>query len=324
MAENNITYSSSISIVDPGTLFPDGYELSNQNAIQSEEHVGSFIPEVNIMEFYIYDANKQIIHSDYNFEGYYVEQNSRPSSSFNIKTQKTEVLTDSVNLNPENDIAIQGFTNGNLYAVYNFINLELGSSLSIPYYLAEISSDRTEIRLKSNKISTKEMKSSFVSLNTRLNTPSYFDEIYISFGNNDYHIGVNLKYDDTLISPKGEKVSRVKANNAVGQSSILIKLYDALPTKFNLLDELYVCTKTAETQAYLVNYLNDFVGNNVDNIISLRGPNSNLKINEFVNGSTTFQSKKEVVCWIDDNKCTLEKYDRTNGNCHIFIIKKGE
>ena len=295
MAENNITYSSSIEIVDPGTLFPDGYELSNQNVIQSEEHVGSFIPEVNSMEFYIYDANKQIIHSDYNFEGYYVEQNSRPSSSFNIKTQKTEVLTDSVNLNPENDIAIQGFTNGNLYAVYNFINLELGSSLSIPYYLAEISSDRTEIRLKSNKISTKEMKSSFVALNTRLNTPSYFDEIYISFGNNDYHIGVNMKYDDTLISPKGEKVSRVKANNAVGQSSILIKLYDALPTKFNLLDELYVCTKTAETQAYLVNYLNDFVGNNVDNIISLRGPNSNLKINEFVNGSTTFQSKKELL-----------------------------
>ena len=295
MAENNITYSSSIEIIDPGTLFPDGYELTNQNVIQSEAFIGSFTPGVNSMEFYIYDANKQIIYSDYNFKGYYVDQNSRPSSSYNIKTQQTEVQTDSVTLTPEDDIATQGFTNGNLYAIYNFINLELASSMDVPYYLAEISSDRTEIRLKSNKISTSEMKSSFVALNTKLNTPSYFDEIYISFGNNDYHIGVNIKYDDTLISKIGETVSRVKQNNTVGQSSILIKLYDALPTKFNLLDELYVCTKTAETQAYLVNYLNDNLGNNVDNIISLRGPNSNLKINEFVNNSTTFKSKKELL-----------------------------
>ena len=116
---DNITYSSSIEIVDPGTIFTDGYELTNQTVIEKIESEGYFIPEVNTMEFYIYDANKTLIHSDYNFQNYYVEQNTKPSSSFNIKTQQTEISTNEVNLDPESDIANQGFTNGRLYGVYN-------------------------------------------------------------------------------------------------------------------------------------------------------------------------------------------------------------
>ena len=292
---DNITYSSSVEIVTPGSIFEDGYELTNQTVIERQEYEGSFIPEVNTMEFYIYDANKNIIYSDYDFRGYYVEANSKPSSSFNVKTQQTEVKTNEVNLDPESDIAAQGFNNGMLYGVYNFINLELASSLSRPYYLAEISSDRTEIRLKSNLIPTREMKSSFVNLNQRIQDPNYFDEIYISFGDNDYHIGVNMKYDDSVADASTQETGNVKSGNAVGQSSILIKLYDPLPSKFNLLDELYVCTKTAETQAYLVNFVNDYSTNIVDNIITLRGPNSNLKINEFVNGASTFENKDSLL-----------------------------
>jgi len=50
----------------------------------------------------------------------------------------------------------------------------------------------------------------------------------------------------------------------------------------------------------------------------------NIFYDYFITPVSTFHSKKEVVGWIDDNKCTLEKYDRTNGNCHVFIIRKGE
>ena len=43
--------------------------------------------------------------------------------------------------------------------------------------------------------------------------------------------------------------------------------------------------------------------------------------------STLFEygySSKEVQNYIDNNNCSLVKYDRTNGNCHVFIIKKVE
>ena len=50
----------------------------------------------------------------------------------------------------------------------------------------------------------------------------------------------------------------------------------------------------------------------------------NIFYDYFITPIATFQSKKDVESWLNDSDCTLEKYDRTNGNCHVFIIKKGE
>ena len=50
----------------------------------------------------------------------------------------------------------------------------------------------------------------------------------------------------------------------------------------------------------------------------------NIFYDYFITPVATFQSKKEVQNWIDNNNCSLGKYDRTNGNCHVFIIKKDE
>lgn len=289
---NKPTYSSSLASVNPSTLFTDGYELTNQSVIESTNYQGSFTPGVNVCEFYIYDANKALITSNYNFRGLTVPKNPNPKGNFDPQTGKTTYPTTRINLDPTRDIANEGFTFGEMYAVYNFINPELGSSIEVPYYLAEISSDRTEIRLKSNFINKRVMKTTAVALKNSLANPEFFDEIYISFGNNEYHIGINVKYDDTLINQESNS-GPVSATNAVGQSSILIKLFDPLPSKYSLLDELYVCTKTAETQAYLVTFTNDFKDD--DEIIKLKGPNSNLKIKDFVNIASDPKSENKLL-----------------------------
>ncbi len=36
------------------------------------------------------------------------------------------------------------------------------------------------------------------------------------------------------------------------------------------------------------------------------------------------QKKFKIIEMDDNNNCSLVKYDRTNGNCHVFIIKKDE
>jgi len=287
-----LTYSSSLEVIDPTTLFTDGYELSNQTLIESKDYQGSFTPGVNNCEFYVYDANKTLITSDYNYAGLTVPNNPKPIFVTDPKTGVKSVKTTTINLTPESDVVRAGFTFGKMYAVYNFVNLELGSSIGVPYYLAEISSDRTEIRLKSNFIPTRTMKSTIVALKNNIANPQFFDEIYISFGNNEYHIGVNAKYDDSVINQE-TNTGPVQASNAIGQASILIKLYDPLPSKYGLLDELYVATKTAESKAYLVNFENDFKDS--DNIIRLKGPNSNLKINDFVNNSSINKNKTELL-----------------------------
>ena len=300
-----ITVSSSISQVNAQDLFTDGFELQNQTVIPREQYSGSFTPQLNNVEFYVYDANKQIQYSEYNFSGYAIYSNDTPGASPTGKsstpattnnnlynrdnsytsernnTKKFQLTTDTIALNPEEDVYNAGFTNGILYGVYNFINLELSSSIDNPYYLSEISSDRTEIRLKSNFISNKKIQSTYFSLNRILQSTDYFDELYISFGQNEYHIGVNTQ----LSIPSVEEENQ--------QYSVLIKLYDPLPVQYELLDELYVVTKTAESQAFQVNYIEDL--GNLDNVTQLKGPNTNLKIKDFINNSTTYKSKNDLL-----------------------------
>ena len=68
MALNNqIPVSSSIQQVNPGFLFNDGFELENSSLIPNQQYSGSFTQGVNKVEFYVYDSQKQVQYSDYNF-----------------------------------------------------------------------------------------------------------------------------------------------------------------------------------------------------------------------------------------------------------------
>ena len=44
----------------------------------------------------------------------------------------------------------------------------------------------------------------------------------------------------------------------------------------------------------------------------------------FITPVATFQSKSDVSSWCENSHCNIEDYAFTNGNCHVFIIKKVE
>lgn len=48
----------------------------------------------------------------------------------------------------------------------------------------------------------------------------------------------------------------------------------------------------------------------------------NIFYDYFITPIASFQSKKQVVSWIQDENCNLEIYDKTTGNCHVFVIRK--
>lgn len=261
--------TASLSPIDPNTLFSDGFELADQSIIPNENVTSAFIPYEDKVEFWVYDFNKNLIGGEYNFEEYNLIQNPNSLS--------TDVdNTSTVALSPIENTFSLGFNEGKLFAVYNFIRYQLSSSPDNRYYLAEISSDRTEIRLKSNILTDEEITNSFNQLKQELDSLEYFDEFYISFGDNEYNIGVNLKLDITEETP-----------------SVLIKLYDPLPANYSLKDELYVVTKVAESLAYQVEYpeLIDVPSN----VTFLQGPNTNLEIKDFINNSTELKSKSELT-----------------------------
>ena len=165
-----IPVSSSMQQINPSLLFNDGFELENSSLIPNEDYSGSFTPGINQIEFYVYDSQKSIQYSDYNFSNYQITQNTTPDAvpmGANTEQLANPVVgnstTDVVNINPEEDIYNAGYSNGVLYGVYNFINNQLSSSVDNKYFISEISGDRTEIRIKSNYITPTQMKSSYIS-----------------------------------------------------------------------------------------------------------------------------------------------------------------
>lgn len=49
----------------------------------------------------------------------------------------------------------------------------------------------------------------------------------------------------------------------------------------------------------------------------------NIFYDYFITPVATFHSRREVSMWCTQNNCQIINYDRTSGNCHVFIIKKG-
>ena len=259
--------SASLLSTNPNFLFSEGYELADQSIIPNENIPAAFVPFEDKVEYWVYDFNKNLVGGEYNFTGYKLAQN--PSSN-------DENDTTTVELSPVDDLLDFGFDTGQLYTVYNFVRYQLSSTPDNRYYIAEISSDRTELRLKSNIISNEDIFSSFQQLKSELNSSEYFDEFYITFGDNEYNIGVNIELDTT-----GEIYS------------VLVKLYDALPPNFGLKDEVYVVTKVAESVGYQIEY-QDLI-EIPTNVTLIQGPNTNIELKDFVNNSTELKSKTELT-----------------------------
>ena len=267
--ENYNIVSSSLEQVNPGLLVSDGFEMQDQNIIPSTDASASFNPEINNVEFYVYDENYNILTSNYEFQNWGINDDQNTD-------EQSLTSTNQLTINPTEDVVNAGFTNGAVYALYNFINLELNSAYNRLYYIAEISSDRTEIRLKSNFISNQEIEQSYYPFKDALNNSDFFDEFYITFGENQYHIGVNCELDTS-----GE------------QYSILIKLYDELPVQYFEKDEVYITTKVGETQSFKVSFVTDSIID--DDVDYIKGPNTNLDVTSFLNNSTDLKNKKQLI-----------------------------
>ena len=266
--------SASLEPVVVGEILTDGFELTDGQIIPSSNISSSFIPSDNKVELFFYDYNKNLLQGFYNFNDWTITENN-DTQNFGA--------TDIIQLDPILDSFSRGYSTGKLYSIYNFVNYELNSDPTLGdeglFYISEISSDRTEIRIKSNYLTNEEIEEGFNNLNNKITSADYFDEFYIvSFepNGNSYNIAVNLELD-----------------TQTSQSSVIFKLYDALPAQFEIKSKVYVATKVAESKAYLLEYFAELFDPAKGNYI--QGPNYNLDINDFVNNSTELKNKNELL-----------------------------
>ncbi len=230
-----------IQPVSPDTFEFQDYSISDESLIVSNDLDTVFSGSTDYIEAYVYDENQNQISSQVPFTNYKI-------------TEGDVVLT------PPNDLERLGFDVGSYFITYNFYRPQLSSTLNTQYYISEISSDRTEIRLDSTQIDNALLISSSLEFIAYRDTAEYFVDFLLNFGTNQLIIANNLELD----------------LNDESNPTILIKLYEPLPATFDLKSQCSVVEQISTPQSYNVEFPPlEFTP---DDFTYISGPNYSLNI----------------------------------------------
>ena len=257
--------AAEITQIDVTTLDQQEYNVQDVNLIPTF-NVDNTLASSSKIEFYIYNVNNSILYSQPDFTQYTVEND--PNSEGTTVSQ--------IILDPEANVRDNGFTQGEYIAFYNFLDNKIGSSIE-PLYVAEISADRTEIRLDSTVLSNMDIIEKTNLFIADREASTYFVDFYLNFGNNNLAIANNVMLVDA------------DTDNA----TVLIKLYEPLPDVVQLKDTLWVVTAIEEPRAYNVVFEEEPIV--FDDTVRAKGPNFNIDINDKIGNSTLETTLQDLL-----------------------------
>jgi hypothetical protein len=239
-----------ITPVDPITFELQDYSVQDSEIIANFEIDTIFSQSTDYIEYFVFDENQNLVY---------------PPTTQELLTYS--VKNGDVLFSPDQDLSGLGFDEGIYYISYYFYRKRLASSISSNYFISNISSDRTEIILDSNTISPEDIISSTNEFIQYRNQSNYFVDFYLNFGSNKLVIANNIRL-----------------NNIANDPTILIKLYEPLPSEFDVKSQLWVVEQISTPQSYQVDF--PFIPFVIQDFQYISGPNFNLNIQEEV-GSTS-------------------------------------
>ena len=200
------------------------------NLLQEEIIQNSFGDVRDFIEYHVYDLNGNLLLSNVRYDSYTLPENGT------ISSQNT--TTEELNIDIEQDLLNAGFSVGSYKVVYNFFRKHVTTDADVEvenatrgtdFFIKEISSDRTELRLDSLILSQGKKLIGVSQLIDELNDAPYFEEFLLNFSENKQSVGINVQIDDTT-----------------DPLTILVKLLDPLPDEFG---ELSTC-EIVEERSY--------------------------------------------------------------------------
>ena len=244
--------------------------------------------ETDYVENYIYSPSNELLSSNYNFTNYSVELSYQDSILFNQLT-----------LSPENDVKSQGINQGTVNSIYYFYRKLLASSSNQKFLIKTISSDRTELRVVLLSVSIDDLQNLFYNWSNEVNSRNYYSDFILNFGNNNTLIGVNIAYETAQVP------------------TLLIKLYEPLPTNYNVNDSFWLVEEISDPITYAVTIEQEFI--NVIESNQLRGPNITINVDEKPNLSTpplTLQSLRSTEVTSSFQQL-ISLFDETSADINI-------
>jgi hypothetical protein len=236
----------------------------NQTSLIPTIDIDTSLNTNSVVEFYIYDLNKNIVISNPLYNNYTVFND--PSLNGLSK----------ITISPEDDLIQNGIDQGSYITYYNFLDTLIGSPVE-PLFISEISSDRTELRLDSILLSNDTIVDSTQTFLDFISNSQYFVDFYLNFGENNLLLSNNIQLDNT------------DPNNP----TILIKLYKPLPIEFTLNSVCWVVNNVEEPIAYRIDFEESIF--QIVDTLSIKGPNFNLDIKDQVNNSTQPLSYADIL-----------------------------
>ena len=163
----------------------------------------------------VYSIDNTLLDYIPNYKGYTFGLNAQIDGD-----RGASVLT----IDPEQDIKKLKYDTGDVRLVYNFTNnLFSENQEGGEFFVQEISSDKTELKLLSLSLEREQILNYVKSLKSKLNDSSYFSQFRVDFGNNSNNVGINV---DTLETNEGLVV--------------LVKLYSPLLDTVSIKDSLTI------------------------------------------------------------------------------------
>ena len=251
-----------ITRISPKTFESKGYNVKDIGLISNFE-IDSILSDISYIEFFVYSPTKQLLNSNLNYLGYKVlDNNPDEITKFQIY--------------PDEDLKNLGYNQGSTIAYYNFLTNRIGNS-SNNLFISEISSDRTEIRLDSNILSSLDIVEQTNNFTRYREEQPYFIDFCINLGGNNLYIANNIKLEnEDSLNP-----------------TILIKLYEPLPLNIDLKSNLWVVTTLNEPEAFKVDVQEEPI--EIKDTINISGPNFSLPSKGEVNNSSTNLSYNDII-----------------------------
>jgi hypothetical protein len=254
-----------IELINASTFEPQQYSEGDENTIPSFGVDSSFSLENGRVEALVYNLNNNLISYDPDAKYSVVENTLGNGPEF----------ASNILLFPEDEIRSLGIEVGKYNIAYNFLNNELNSSFEQQFSISEISANRKEIRLISNFTTEEELKTLVEEFYPTVSISPTYPDFYLNFGQGRLYIANNCLFDSTN-----------------GRYSVLIKLYDALPSSFQEKDTAWVTTEQRETIAYSIEYEQEpYI---IKNTIDLKGPNFSLPLNNNIHNSVELKNFNEL------------------------------
>ena len=224
----DITYTVSQDLPENIQGF-EKYSEKDLGLVDSFQINSIFDPNRHFSEVHVLTTSDELLESRYDYRGYKLLSNAQSAGK-----EGASILT----LDPVQDVKDLGYENGEVKLLYHFLNdLYTDSRTSTEFYIEDISADRTELRLNTLGLTSEQIVAFTSAIKAKITEQSYFAGFRLNFKNNDLLIAVNV---DTLEDGL--------------QQPVVVKLYEPLPSQYDIKDTLNIVEEVSDSVTFTVDY----------------------------------------------------------------------